>query len=278
MCPGRLEHRIAEHHHQSLAIKWLQTALETPAQRLGQDGVNAMLLAVFLLNMIALTLPHQETEVANDPKSSWVFSSSEDELRWLALQTGMRPLLISLSFYIEKTVSFLDPIMFGHRNASWAAARKPRSLDIVPELWVKAFKLKEQTTGCESNGSNPDDVLRPAAIALAYLRSLDRVQSTAFINLMFLNKIYGDFRKLLCGKDERALWLVGYWLGLMCQCKGVWWCGQRVRRDYQAVRIYLQELELSERAGDEGAYWKLLMRELELAPVFSHTNEIIEKT
>jgi len=171
---------------------------------------------------------------------------------------------------LEKTVRFLDPIMFGHRRVGWTTSRKPQSFDIVPESWIRAFKLKNSSSSCDSEtDADPNDSLRPAAIALAYLRGIDPQQSKIFLNLMFLTKIHGDFRLLLYKKDERAMWLFGYWLGLMCRYKGIWWCEQRVRRDYQAVCMFLDKLHLSERAGEDGLYWKDMMQELEQAPVFT---------
>ncbi|KAE8440522.1 hypothetical protein EG329_007268 [Mollisiaceae sp. DMI_Dod_QoI] len=244
MSPGILEHRIAEHFHQSLAIRDFQKALETPGRLLGQQGVDAMLLAALLLNMIAFTLPHQENSAEKDPRSSGSPAS-------LNLIVGV----------------------FGEDG--WTAARtsrRPHSLDIVPETWIRAFQLKNDSSSCDSNvDADPNDVLRPAAIALAYLRGIDPSQSKIFLNLMFLTKIHGDFRSFLYNKDERAVWIFGYWLGLMCRYEGTWWCEQRVRRDYRAVRMWLDELQLGERAGDDGLYWKAMMRELELAPVFTPT-------
>lgn len=270
MSPGILGHRIAEHYYQSLAIRDFQIALETPGKLLGQEGVNAMLLSAMLLNMIQFTLPHQEYGAEDDPGSSWVFSSREDRLGWLVLQAGMRPLLISLSAYLEKTAGFLDPIMFGHRRVGWISTRRRTSLDVVPETWVRAFKLTNNSSSCDSDvNADPNDSLRPAAIGLAYLRGIDPQQSKIFLNLMFLTKIHGDFRLLLYNKDERAMWLFGYWLGLMCRYDGIWWCERRVRRDYQAVRMFLDKLNLSERTGEEGVYWKEMMQELEQAPVFT---------
>lgn len=269
MSPARVEHRIAEHFYGSLVIRDYQTALETPANSLGQEGADAMLLVAMLLNMIAFTLPHQKSGVEIDPSSSWVFSSREDRLGWLALQTGLRPLLLSLSTYVAKTVGFLDPILFGHRRAGWTEARKPQSLDIVPDTWVRVFKLKNDSSSCDSHVNvDPNDVLRPAALALAYLQGIDPSQSTIFLNLMFLMKIHGDFRFLLYNKDERALWLFGYWLGLMCRYEGIWWSEQRVRRDYQAVCMWLDALQLSKRAGGDALYWNEMMQELKQAPVF----------
>ena len=69
------------------------------------------------------------------------------------------------------------------------------------------------------------------------------------------------------------MWLFGYWLGLMCRYDGIWWCERRVRRDYQAVRMFLDKLRLSERAGEDGLYWKDMMQELEQAPVFTRSEK-----
>lgn len=268
MSPDILQHRIAEHAYQSLAIQDFQTALQTPSKSLGQQGVNALLLAALLLNMIAFTLPHQDDGAEDDPTSSWVFSFNEDRLGWLALQAGLRPLLISLSAYLDKTVAFLDPIMFGHGKAGWRDILNYQTLSIVPESWIRAFKLKrDETFQCESQHANPNGVFGPATIALAYLRSVHPPQSMILLNWVFLTKIHGDLKFLLYKRDERALWLLGYWLGLMCRYEGIWWCERRVRRDYEAVRMRLQELRLGERAGVDGLYWKDMMRELECAPV-----------
>ncbi|KFY02216.1 hypothetical protein O988_02309 [Pseudogymnoascus sp. VKM F-3808] len=269
MSPGILQHRIAEHFYQSLAIQDFQKALETPGKSLGQQGVNALLLAALLLNMIAFTLPHQDNGAEDDPKSSWVFSFREDRLGWLALQAGLRPLSISLSPYLDKTVAFLDPIMFGHGKAGWREIRKFQSLSIVPESWIREFKLKNESIGCKSNNADQNEIFGPAMIALAHLRSIHSQQSTILFNWVFLIKIHGDLKYLLYNRDERALWLLGYWLGLMCRYDGVWWCERRARRDYEAVRIRLHELHLSERAGVDGLYWKDIMQELEDAPALT---------
>lgn len=269
MSPRVLQHRIAEHFYQSLAIQDFQIALGTPSKSLGQQGVNALLLAALLLNMIAFTLPHLDNGVEDDPKSSWVFSFKEDRLGWLALQAGLRPLSISLSAYTEKTVAFLDPIMFGHGKAGWRQIRKFQSLGIVPKSWIRALKLRNDSFSCESNNANHNDIFGPATIVLAYLRSIHPPQSMILLNLVFLMKIHGDLKSLLYDRDERALWLLGYWLGLMCRYEGIWWCERRVRRDYEAVRMQLHKLHLGERAGVDGLYWKDMMQELEHAPILT---------
>ena len=81
---------------------------------------------------------------------------------------------------------------------------KIQSLGIVPESWIRAFKVKNESFSCESNDADQTDMFGPATIALAYLRSFHPQQSMIFLNWVFLTKIHGDLKSLLCNRDERA--------------------------------------------------------------------------
>lgn len=291
--PGILQHRIAEHFQHSIALQDYQRALDTPREKLGQSGVDALLLSAALLNMLAFALPESETGGGGgepDPSTSWVFSPRENRLGWLALQAGLRPLLLSMAAYLDKTLSFLGPIFLGGEKESWAFVRMGRGLKGVPERWIKVFELDGAGCGCDSEtaGSadaidapddrnraavraNPGDVFRSLVTILAQLRDLEPVHLNVFKNLQFLGKVQPEFRALLYDRDERALWLFGYWLGLMCRFEGMWWCDKRVRRDYKAIRMWLEQLHLTERPGIEGDMWREMMKEFELAPVFVRT-------
>ena len=285
--PGILQHRIAEHFQQSLALQDYQRALDTPRKELGQSGINALLLSAVLLNMLAFALPESGTASDElDPSTSWVFSPREDRLGWLALQAGLRPLLISMVAYLDKARSFLSSIFLGSEEESWPFPGVGRGLEVVPEIWIKVFGLDGAGgSDCETAGSadavdapdnqnraagraNPGDVFRSPVTALVQLRDLEPVRLNVFKNLYFLGKVQSEFRALLYDRDERALWLFGYWLGLMCRFKVVWWCDKRVRRDYKAIRMWLEQLHLTERPGIEGEMWTELMEEFQMAPVF----------
>lgn len=67
--------------------------------------------------------------------------------------------------------------------------------------------------------------------------------------------MHSEFRALLCDRDERALWLLGYWLGLMSRFEGLWCCDKRVRRDYKAMRMWLEQAKVTIRPGVEGEHW-----------------------
>jgi hypothetical protein len=289
--PGILQHRIAEHFQHSIALQDYQRVLDTPREKLGQSGVDALLLSAALLNVLAFTLPESETAGGGgggggepDPSTSWVFSPRKDRLGWLALQAGLRPLLISMAAYLDKTLNFLGPIFLGAEKESWAFVGLGRGLEGVPERWIKVFELDGAGCGygCEAAGSadagnraaaraNPGDVFRSPAMILAQLRDLEPVRLNVFKNLQFLGKVQLGFRALLYDRDERALWLFGYWLGLMCRFEGTWWCDKRVRRDYRAIRMWLEQLHLTERPGIEGEMWREMVKEFQWAPVFVRT-------
>ena len=280
--PGILQHRIAEHFQHSLALQDYQRVLDTPREKLGQSGVDALLLSAALLNILAFALPESETAGSGggepDPSTSWVFSPREDRLGWLALQAGLRPLLISMAAYLDKTMSFLGLIFLGDEKESWTGVG--RGLEGVPERWIKVFELDGAGCGCDCETADstarakPGEVFRSLVVVLAQLRDLDPVRLNVFKNLHFLGKVHPEFRALLYDRDERALWLFGYWLGLMCRFEGMWWCDKRVRRDYKAIRMWLEQLHLTKRPGIEGEMWREMMKEFELAPVFcSHLSE-----
>lgn len=268
--PGILQHRIAEHFQQSLALQDYKRALETPTEKLGQSGVAALVLSALLLNMLAFALPESEASNELDPSASWVFSPRKDRLGWLALQAGLRPLLRSMEAYIEETLSFLGSIFLGgDEKRRWASVRVAQglySLEDVPETWRKIFELDSSGSGlgCESAGGN----FRAPVAILAQLRHVEPVRSNVFKNIQFLGKVHLEFRALLYDRDERALWLFGYWLGLLCRFGGVWWCEKRVKRDYKAIHMWLEQLGLTKRPGVEGEMWKDMMREFELASIF----------
>jgi len=270
--PGILQHRIAEHFQHSLALQDYQRVLDTPREKLGQSGVNALLLSAVLLNILAFALPESETAGGGnepDPSTSWVFSPREDRLGWLALQAGLRPLLISMAAYLDKTLSFLNLIFLGAEKENWALAVVSRGLEGVPEIWIKVFGLDGASCGCDCETTG--DIFRSLVTVLVQLRDLEPIRLNAFKNLQFLGKVHPEFRALLYDRDERALWLFGYWLGLMCRFEGMWWCDKRVRRDYKAILMWLERLHLTERAGIEGKMWREMMKDFELAPVFVRT-------
>ena len=277
--PSTVQHQVAEHFQQSLALRDYRQVLERPRTELGQAGVNVLLLSATLLNMLAFTLPKSEGEV--DLESSWVTSPRSDRLGWLALQAGLVPLIRSVESYLQESLKFLQPIFLGDREKEWVYQSVHLNLDRVPEMWIRFFELSDLDCGCECTAINANYgsvinqpghnyiYLAPVKI-LAQLRDLGPCRWNVFQNLQFLGKVHTELRTLLYERDAKAIWLFGYWLGLMCRCEDVWWCNQRARRDYLAIRLWLQQLSPLQHPNVEEELWSEMMKELELAPFFDN--------
>ena len=251
--------------------------LATPVHRLDQQGVNILLLCAALLNILAFALPPEQegcqdkgsSSPDNGLNSSSIFNSSNNHTGWLALQAGVRPLLRSLTTpFMEQTLRFLDTLFTGGDREDHTITIRPstQSIDCVSATWRRMFELDDSRDGScgvpEATG-NPvaGDIFRAPVTAVAWLRGLEPLRSDVFKHLMFLSKVHTDFRALLYQREERAVWLFGYWLGLTCRFQDLWWCGPRVRRDFDAVRTWLAARRLPERSGAQGEMWKKMMEE-----------------
>ncbi len=100
---------------------------------------------------------------------------------------------------------------------------------------------------------------------LAELRFSEPDCHNSFAYFGLVKRLEAGFRDLLFERDLRALWIFGYWLGLLDRLN-IWWCSRRVERDWTAVLCFLREKELGQRPGDEGRMWQVLIADLSVAP------------
>lgn len=263
---GITRHRIAEHLYQSLALEQYQKVFNMPREALGHSGIEALLFSAMLLNI--LTFPLVESGANHDQSASWVFGPCDDLKGWLALQGGIKPLVMSASTQVYEIRRSIGETMFGCDENNWPTPNFDLDLSTLPYAWIKAFNLE--------NSESVDDFGQPIAI-LRQLQYIEPLRSHVFRNLLFVWKMPLRFRTLLYSKDERALWLFGYWLGLLCRYKEAWWCEKRVQRDHQAICVFLNQLCLPDRAGSEGKIWRQMMNEIELAPVYSYSEVLTSK-
>jgi hypothetical protein len=268
MTSENLQHRIAEYFQQFLAIQDYRKALITPLAELGQSGVNVLLLGATLLNILAF--PLSGTESGSSPRleheNSWMLNTRDDRKGWIGLQAGIRPVLRSAQSYFSGAISFLTPLFLGP-NASQQPAIN-HGLDGVPISWRKFFDLERLDgqvlaagTGCRTN------VFRELVCVTAYLRTIEPISANIFQYFTFFAKANPRFSAMLYEMDEKALWLYGYWFGLICRFESMWWCRERARRDYEAIRSWFRQLHVTERPGLQGITWSEMMIEFEMASV-----------
>jgi hypothetical protein len=270
LSPSCIPFRVAEHFQQSLAITQYTHALRQTRSALAADEICAIIIAGIFLNMLAFTLPQTALDPALPPSTSWVFHPADEKLGWLTLQAGLRPLVKSMSASPQDLHACLAPLFLGSSYESSAILRLDACLASAPLLWKQTFDLLDPAPcdpECELGPAHSvaEIVKLPLAI-LAYLRNEQPVRANVPKSLLFVSKIHPPFRKLLVERNEKALWIFGYWLGLMCRFDTAWWCRVRVRRDYEAVGLWLAGLGLEKRPGVEGLRWRKMMEEYWLAP------------
>jgi hypothetical protein len=255
-------HRIAEHYQESLAIKEYKTLLTTPSNQLSQEEVSELLLGGTLLSILAFPLASGTGEGIgeSDITKSWVFSSRGDRLGWLRFQAGLRPLLKSMDECIDEAKGFLSELFLGEAIDGLGVA--VGGGDNVPGMWREFFGLEESAAG----GSREEALMVPVR-AVAYLRAVQPKRRRVFLHLMFLAKANPRFCQLVYDKFEKALWLYGYWFGLMCRFEETWWSRQRVRRDFDAIVYYLSNQHRSLRSTTQAGLWSDMMAELKTAPM-----------
>lgn len=265
LSPSTKCYQVQENFHQIQVVRSLQEALNTPQDRLGQEGAKQLLLSMVLLNVSSFTVQDHEPE---EPELSWVFSDDDNRLGWLALQAGTRPVLLSLTSYIDVVMEFLGPIFIGGDKTACGTQEIIPDISRIPESWARVFRLRKVQApySCDSVSSDPAELYRLAVIRLVRLQDIEFLPENVYVCILFLNNLSPPFRSLLARRDPRALWLLGYWMGLMRRFDRVWWLAKRVKRDHMAIVAYLDGLRLDQIPGEEGKSWGELMMELKLAP------------
>lgn len=262
VAPHLVEHRIAEHLRLYIVLQDYQRVLDQPMEALGQTEANALLLSGALLTTLAFALPYNEDSIQHDGgldlERSWVFSSDEHRLDWLALQAGLRPVMVSacMAEYLDEGITFLCRILLGVKVRQRNFFHP--NPDNVSELWSKFFELE----------SDKGKVFRAPVSTISELRRIEPDANSVFRYLQFLGKVTPAFKTLLSNWDEKAMWLFGYWLGMMCRFEDIWWCNRRGRRDYNAIRTWFKQRHIAERPVAERHVWQMMMQELQSASLF----------
>ncbi len=218
---------MAEASHWQHAAAAFQTELAAPMR---PDNADAVLLTSMLLNLMSFAFLE-----SRDPRDSWVFSTATDRLDWLRIQLGFLPLLTNARPFCDASV--LAPVLTALDDREWPFARpfweESSDLSKVYPAFVRLCGLESLARPETSPYYLPLRVLSPM---LPLPRTLDNLLTFS----TFLGSVHDAFFALLVANDEKALLILGYWLGLMCGIER-WWCEERVRRDCTAICMYLDE-------------------------------------
>ncbi|KAH8898878.1 hypothetical protein GQ53DRAFT_802337 [Thozetella sp. PMI_491] len=239
-------HRIAELGQMSAAIAKLTSALTLPLQK---ERADALLCTAVMLNAVTFA-----SVVSHSVATSWVFDDSADRLGWLDLQLRFTKLEDATSEFREQ--SLLQPILdAGESKGPEAEGGEAEKAKQLPDTW-------KMLIGSEDDPNY--SLYREPVMILAELRVAEPNCPNSFAYIGLVKKWDERFRDLVFVKDLRALWIVGYWLGLIGRL-GIWWCARRVERDWTAVLRLLEDKKMDQQPGSEGRMWKALMADLRVA-------------
>ena len=212
---------------------------------LDQQTADALVLTCILLNLLAFSFNDED---GNSPEHSWIFRPGDPyQLGWFSLQLGLKPLLAAT----EKFRSGNTMLSWMYELSHHSKTHQPDLL--LPAHWESFFTL-----------NSDDGILLEPARVLARLRNAEPRADSFILYVQFIGALDMNyrFRNMLEARYERAIWLLGYWLGLMCRFNW-WWMRPRVNREWRAVCLWLDQRGVKERPGEEGRVWRVFMSELE---------------
>ncbi|CAI6332671.1 unnamed protein product [Periconia digitata] len=264
VAPNVTQYQFAEFFYQTQVVSGIRGLLNRPVTSFVQSDADGLLLCATLLNIITFALPRSRETNKAKSSVSWVLESNNDGRAWLDLQVALRPLLLHMPAFLEDTINFLAPIFFGGEKHTWEFQKMSEAANAIPPNWAKFFELNYLYMKDSSKSNGRGKVFEKPVTMLIQLRDLDPVAFNIYKSIQFLAKIQQAFRYLLLERDSKALWLLGYWFGLLCRFGDIWWSEQRSKRDHHAVCVLLRQRRHGEEPGEEGILWAEMMLELEM--------------
>ncbi len=157
---------------------------------------------------------------------------SQEDLDWLRMSDGKKEVWRIVDPLREDSVwkealdysAHTDPAPYSHPVPE---------LDLLYPWLVKIYDF-------DPNSSvNKEDPYHTAASILTRLLELDCNHSTIMYFLSFIGHMEPAFKELLHRKDPKAMLLLSWWYGKMCQYN-VWWQSRRMVLEGQAICLFLE--------------------------------------
>ncbi|KAG5287036.1 C6 zinc finger domain-containing protein [Histoplasma ohiense] len=168
------------------------------------------------------------------PDSSWVFSSDPTRLSWLLGQSGLRYILETITIQQLRQSIWFEAFMESDDEDHTFNNNSPGREGLHPEL-AELCEINETTTE-ESNPYHwPLRMLSPMLPLKADRNNFAKL-------IPFIGRLYPAYTKLLQEKDPRALLILSYWLGKLCEEKQ-WWTYTKVSSECFAICMYLEHKE-----------------------------------
>lgn len=217
-------HDLSMNHHLDRALHTFRQRLSFPVTA---TQVDAVLTCCVLLNTIAFSNGRHR------PPGSWLFTGSVD-LQWLTIQNGLRSILCNARHLLKES----SWVIMYTKDANFLGGKRRVSFDddylgseAIPEDLEKLFGIKHDSSSCNNAYYSTLRSLVPLLADYPEGNSLTLLMAVA-------HRFKPRFYQLILSRDLRALLLLAYWLGLMCNVH-LWWVSSRARSECFACCKYL---------------------------------------
>lgn len=193
----------------------------TPIRPQDRDPIWASAAMLGIANITSLE--------ASAPEDAWPLKPADpSDLTWLHVSSG------KMALWEATDPLRPDSIFHGMADEYAMIISEPSLLEVEnlsPEF-VDICRLYEPL----ARDCNP---YYSAVSILSQLLPIKCSQGTMKAYLHFLNFMKPPFKTLLHQKDSRALLIMAYWYGAMCE--SLWWTERRARLECQAICLYLEK-------------------------------------
>ncbi len=173
---------------------------------------------------------------ANKPEEAWPMKyDTLADLDWLRMSVGKKEVW-RLVDPLRETSIWKDIMSNEGRKDPEPYHFRAPELDLLYPFLTKIYDFDPWAETPEDE----DDPYHTAASILTRLLELDCNHCTIMYFLSFLGHMDPRFRELLHRKDPKALLLLSWWYGKMCQYN-VWWQSRRMSLEGQAICLYLEK-------------------------------------
>lgn len=244
-------YRASENWQQMQAITGFNTAL-TKA-KLNQSLADALVLTSVLINVLTFSC----VEDYNNLHLSWLFAGNV-HLSWFSVNLGLKALIQRTTEYQQHSI--LQWMYTSSDDESCTFYGTNGHVDIIPRHWKQFLGLE-----CPTRSA----ILSEPARFLAAIRTIEPTSESLPLYLNFMGSIDTnfEFRNLLLRRDLRAVWLLGYWMGLLCRLD-CWWTEGRARLEWRATCVWMQlQLKTLDESCDRHL-WSRMMDELHVANIW----------
>ncbi|KAL1911372.1 hypothetical protein Sste5344_002752 [Sporothrix stenoceras] len=149
------------------------------------------------------------------------------------------------------------------RSTPGAGGSGPASPASTTSTNTTATTASTNLSGIEDTVSEADRIYRAPLRVVAELLNTPVNDRTLLLYFQFVGQLDPGFRHKLFERNEKALWLFGMWMGLLCRFDNVWWTRRRTRCDFRAIRLWLHLVGVAQRPGAEGELWRQLLQDLD---------------